>query len=70
MDCLSSYYYGTFTAFNPDLFDKMKILLSYVLKIEAILSGLDATVDTSSDTLSKHVGFFPWLASYPDGTSR
>lgn len=48
----------------------MKILLSYVLKIEAILSGLDATVDTSSDTLSKHVGFFPWLASYPDGTSR
>lgn len=48
---------------NLDLLDKIKVLLSYVLTIEAILSGFDAIVNISSDRLSKYA-IFIFLGMY------
>lgn len=45
-----------------DLFDKMKILLSYVLTFETMVSGFDAIISISSDRLSKYAVFiFPGI---------
>lgn len=42
---------------NLDLFDAMEVRLSYVLTIEAILSGFDAVVNISFDSLSTYAVF-------------
>lgn len=40
-----------------DLFDKMKILLSFITTLEDMVSGFDAIVNISSDRLSKYAVF-------------
>lgn len=40
-----------------DLFNKMKILLSYVITFEDMVSGFDTIVNISSDRLSKYAVF-------------
>ena len=53
-----------------DPFERMKILLSYALTFETMVSGFDAIINISSDSLSKYAVFiFSWHISYPDGTN-
>lgn len=40
-----------------DLLDKMKVLLSYIITSEDMVSGFDAIVNISSDRLSEYAVF-------------